>query len=623
MADDDLYEITFEDEGEDGDDDDIVVDDEELAGLFEEAETHRQAGSQPTHSVVDAEDHTTRVQVPLSTLARLFGITSSTLNEEDEDEDDDEYYAQPTTPPQPSWTQPHREPQEAGVRLLGSGDFGRVGPKLRSRQRNQRNVSRELEDRRVRLRPSPREVYAQELVPNSNGVAVASYEANIYCGQYSADSSFYYTCCQDFRLHVYDTASILSQHLPNHGPQFRRRGSEYELDPGHQTRMKVIKTIQGHAGRWTITDSHLSPDNERMIYSSITPVVYMVNTRDSSPIQTPINFADSRSRAVDWTWEDRVAIWSCRFSADGNEIVAGGTGKIFVYDLLADRRSVKINAHDDDVNSCCWADTASGNVLISASDDTFLKVWDRRSLGSSQRPAGVLVGHTEGITNVAPKGDGRYIISNGKDQALRLWDLRKMRSSAEFDRMPQKSYGCKNYDYRYGYYPNPRFPAHPNDCSVMTYRGHAVLRTLIRCHFSPAETTGSQYIYSGSSDGLVHIWSLDGRIVQILDRSKTMPMSFDPSGPEYPMGGRRNQATCVRDVSWHTREPIILSAGWEGRMGGSIVAQHEWKGMSKTQLMSRNGLEDWVTRTRDEAAERQARRRMPGGRLLDSDEESE
>lgn len=76
--------------------------------------------------------------------------------------------------------------------------------------------------------------------------------------------------------------------------------------------------------RYTYVDICLS-----MIYSSITPVVYMVNTRDSSPIQTPINFADSRSRAVDWTWEDRVAIWSCRFSADGNEIVAGGTGKIF------------------------------------------------------------------------------------------------------------------------------------------------------------------------------------------------------------------------------------------------------------------------------------------------------
>lgn len=58
---------------------------------------------------------------------------------------------------------------------------------------------------------------------------------------------------------------------------------------------------------------------------------------------------------------------------------------------------------------------------------------------------------------------------------------------------------------RYGHFPKPRWSAHPNDCSVMTYRGHAVLRTLIRCNFSPAETTGSQYIYSGSADGRIHV----------------------------------------------------------------------------------------------------------------------
>lgn len=61
----------------------------------------------------------------------------------------------------------------------------------------------------------------------------------------------------------------------------------------------------------------------------------------------------------------------------------------------------------------------------------------------------MLVGHTEGITNVAAKGDGRYIVSNGKDQALRLWDLRKMHSSAEFDKFSDRSYGMPHYDYRY------------------------------------------------------------------------------------------------------------------------------------------------------------------------------
>ena len=73
---------------------------------------------------------------------------------------------------------------------------------------------------------------------------------------------------------------------------------------------------------------------------------------------------------------------------------------------------------------------------------------DRRSLGSSPKPSGVLVGHTEGLTYVSAKGDGRYIISNGKDQAMRLWDLRKMRSDNEYESIKDKVYGIRNFDYR-------------------------------------------------------------------------------------------------------------------------------------------------------------------------------
>ena len=62
---------------------------------------------------------------------------------------------------------------------------------------------------------------------------------------------------------------------------------------------------------------------------------------------------------------------------------------------------------------------------------------------------------------------------------------------------------------RRGIYPMPRHKAHPLDCSVMQYTGHEVLRTLIRCHFSPAETTGGQYIYSGGADGRIHVCICD------------------------------------------------------------------------------------------------------------------
>ena len=69
-------------------------------------------------------------------------------------------------------------------------------------------------------------------------------------------------------------------------------------------------------------------------------------------------------------------------------------------------------------------------------------------MGASPKPSGVLIGHTEGITYVSAKGDGRYIISNGKDQALRLWDLRKMRSDSEYESVRHLEYGLRDFDYR-------------------------------------------------------------------------------------------------------------------------------------------------------------------------------
>jgi WD repeat-containing protein 23 len=141
------------------------------------------------------------------------------------------------------------------------------------------------------------------------------------------------------------------------------------------------------------------------------------------------------------------------------------------------------------------------------------------------------------------------------------------------------------------------------DCSVMTYRGHSVLRTLIRCHFSPTETTGAQYIYSGSADGKIHIWSLDGRVVHVLDRSKTLPAKHFPSGAELSGTNITLSNTCVRDVSWHSQEPVIMSAGWESRSGGTVIARHEYMGLSKTS----GALEDWVERRNLEASHTSAR----------------
>lgn len=118
---------------------------------------------------------------------------------------------------------------------------------------------------------------------------------------------------------------------------------------------------------------------------------------------------------------------------------------------------IRFLGHEDDVNSVAFMDEAS-QVFASGSDDSFVKIWDRRAFSQSGAPCGVLVGHLEGITHIDAKGDGRYLISNSKDQTIKLWDIRKMVSQetamthtrAKNERLPYLP-----WDYRSGCFSLP------------------------------------------------------------------------------------------------------------------------------------------------------------------------
>lgn len=82
-----------------------------------------------------------------------------------------------------------------------------------------------------------------------------------------------------------------------------------------------------------------------------------------------------------------------------------------------------VEAHTSQVRVVCYGYERSPHIIYSGSDDTVVKVWDRRAM-SDERPVGVFTGHVAGVTSVASKGDGRYVLSNGLDQQMKLWDLR-------------------------------------------------------------------------------------------------------------------------------------------------------------------------------------------------------
>ncbi|XP_050119147.1 LEC14B homolog isoform X3 [Malus sylvestris] len=381
------------------------------------------------------------------------------------------------------------------------------------------------------------------------------------------------------RFSLADCCHVLSRYLPINGPwgvdqsrspayvsQFSNDGLAFVagFQGGHiriynvEKGWKVQKDILTKTLRWTITDTSLSPDQRYLVYASMTPVVNIVNVGSSTTVSVAnvMEVHEGLDFSIEGD-EDEFGIFSVKFSTDGRELVAASSdASIYVYDLQANKVSLRIPAHQSDVNTVCFADE-TGHLIYSGSDDNLCKVWDRRCLMTYGQASGVLMGHLEGVTFIDSRGDGRYLISNGKDQTTKLWDIRKMSSRAISPRLTDR-----DWDYRWMEYPaHARTLKHPNDQSLATYRGHAVLRTLIRCYFSPAYSTGQKYIYTGSSDHSVYIYDLvTGAQVAKLDHHE---------GP-------------VRDCSWHPLYPILVSSSWDG-----TVARWEFPGDDQVPTLVR------------------------------------
>ncbi|AQK95198.1 LEC14B homolog isoform X1 [Zea mays] len=348
-------------------------------------------------------------------------------------------------------------------------------------------------------------------IPTKGPWGVDDVESEAYVSQFSADGSLLIAGFRGSRIRVYDA----------------------------EKGWKIHKDISCRSVHWTVSDIALSPDQRFLAYASLTPIVHIVNVQNAGK-ESHANITEIHE-GLDLTGGDEdedFGIFSVKFSKDGKEVVVGNNEKsIYVYDLSANKVSARIRAHKADVNAVTFADE-TGNVLYSGSDDSLCKVWDRRCL-SGEKSAGILTGHLDGVTFIDSRGDGRYFISNCKDQRIKLWDIRKMSSVVR-----SRPVSLVDWDYRWMPFPSEAHNLkHPGDQSVATYRGHSVLRTLIRCYFSPVHSTGQRYIYTGSSDKSVHIYDVvTGEAVKRLSW----------------------HGSIIRDCTWHPYYPTLVSSSWDG-----------------------------------------------------------
>ncbi|KAJ3068701.1 hypothetical protein HDU99_003127 [Rhizoclosmatium hyalinum] len=224
------------------------------------------------------------------------------------------------------------------------------------------------------------------------------FDARVYCSQFSRDGSLFYSANQDFDINLYNPLNGFAS----------------------------LGTIKCEPGRWTITDCDVAADTSKLIYSSIHDTIFLVNLAPflSSDSSESSYYAPHTPLSLD----ENVGIWSIRFSDDAREVIIGASnGLLYVLDIETNTILHRVKAHRDDVNAVTFADTSS-NLLLSGSDDCTIKIWDRRSSLQNHTPAGVLPGHTEGITFLTTKArDGRTAVSNAKDQSMKLWDLRLLK----------------------------------------------------------------------------------------------------------------------------------------------------------------------------------------------------
>jgi len=166
-----------------------------------------------------------------------------------------------------------------------------------------------------------------------------------------------------------DRAYVGSRHIPTKGPwivdevdseayvsQFSADGSllvagfrgsrirVYNADRG----WRIHKDISCRSLQWTVSDIALSPDQQFLAYASLSPIVHIVNVQSSgneshanvNEIHEGLHFTSDENAYEDF------GIFSVKFSKDGKEVVIGNNERsIYVYDLAANKVSVRIRAH--------------------------------------------------------------------------------------------------------------------------------------------------------------------------------------------------------------------------------------------------------------------------------------
>ncbi|KAJ3476407.1 hypothetical protein NLG97_g9140 [Lecanicillium saksenae] len=183
---------------------------------------------------------------------------------------------------------------------------------------------------------------------------------------------------------------------------------------------------------------------------------------------------------------------------------------------------------------------SSGNMLVSASGDKTLKIWDTTT-GYCVK---TLSGHADWVRDVCPSPDGNYLISTSADHMGRLWDLTL---------------------------PNPETKAtmigheHVVQCCAFAppsaYQHLAAIAGLKK---PPPLTSPAEFIATGSRDKTIRLWDSRGTCLKVLIGHDNWinALVFHPSG-KYLLSAADDKSIRCWDLSQEAKCVKTLSEAHE------------------------------------------------------------
>jgi hypothetical protein len=262
--------------------------------------------------------------------------------------------------------------------------------------------------------------------------------------------------------------------------------------------------------------------------------------------------AESFKPEREWTNGLTGRITAIKFSPDGSKLaladgVAGQSGYLRLIDTTENKITASWRAHGDTIFDLDFS--RDGTELVTAGGDKLIKVWEL----ASKKELARLEGHTAQVLGVAFNTNATQVVSGGADKEIKVWDIKTR----------EKIISLGSHSARVT---AVAWPGEGKVIVAATDGGDVSSYTNLKAHtgeqsssggdekkigdanetvLSLATTPDARTIFSGSHNGLVHVWNSEGKLVARLTLATNAVALTDASGSDERSSRRKEALTSI------------------------------------------------------------------------------